>query len=71
MGQAEFARQQALGMDPSRGAEVLESLRRETTLWMIVAGNLGFVRIGIILSALTAIAFRAKPSARAALGARP
>ncbi len=72
MVQAEFARRQALGMDPSRAAQVLESLRRETTLWMIVTGNLkGLVRIGTLLSALTAIAFRAKPKARAALGAQP
>ncbi len=72
MVQAEFARQQVLGMDPSRATQVLESLRRETTLGVIVAGNLsGFVRIGTILSALTAIAFRAKSKARAAVGAQP
>ncbi len=61
MVQAEFARQTALGMDASQAGQALELLRRERTLWMLVAGNLsGFVRFGIVLSALTAIAFRKK-----------
>ena len=65
MVQAEFARQQALGMDASQAMQVLESLRRETTLRMIVVNNLWtLTRFGIILSAVTAIAFRRKKQTR-------
>jgi hypothetical protein len=61
MVRAEFARQQALGMDASQAAQTLEALRRETTVWIIAAGNLrGLVKFGIVFSALTAIAFRQK-----------
>ena len=61
MVQAEFARRQALGMDASQAALALETLQKETTLRRLVAENLsGFVRFGIVLSALTAIAFRRK-----------
>lgn len=61
MVQAEFARQQALGMDAAQAVQALESLRRETTLQKLVTENLrGFVQFGIILSALTSIAFRRK-----------
>ena len=71
MVQAEFARQQALGMDASQAVQVLESLRRETTLRTLVVGNLlGFLRFGIILSALTAIVFRRKKQARCVAHAR-
>ena len=71
MVQAEFARQQALGMDRSQAAQALESLRRETTLWRLVTGNLsGFVRFGIVLSALTAIAFRRKRETQGVAGVR-
>jgi hypothetical protein len=71
MVQAEFARQQALGMDASQAEQVLESLRRETTLQMLVVDNLwGFTRFGIFLSALTAIAFRRRKQARTVAHAR-
>lgn len=68
MVQAEFARQQALGLEASQTAQVLESLRTEATLQRLVAGNLGgFVRFGIVFSALTAIAFRRKRTKTAAV----
>jgi hypothetical protein len=71
MVQAEFARQKTVGMDPSQAAQTLESLRRETTLWRLVAENLrGFVQFGTILSALTAIAFRRKAKRSFAAPAR-
>ena len=61
MVQAEFARQQALGMDASQATQTIEALRKETTVWIIAAGNLkGIVKFGTIFSALTAIAFRKK-----------
>jgi hypothetical protein len=71
MVQAEFARQKTLGMNPSEAAQTLESLRREMTLWRLIAENLsGFVRFGIVLSAFTAIAFRRKSKKHVAV-ARP
>jgi hypothetical protein len=61
MVQAEFTRQQAPGMGASEAAQLLESLRRETTVWIIAADNLrGFIKFGTVFSALTAIAFRKK-----------
>ncbi len=68
MVQAEFARRQALGTDASQAAQTLESLRRETTVWIIAADNLrGLVKFGTVFSALTAIAFRKKWSKAAAV----
>ncbi|MBZ5499377.1 MAG: DUF4199 domain-containing protein [Acidobacteriia bacterium] len=71
MVQSELARQQALGMDPSQAGQMLELLRDETTLRRIVTENLsGFVRFGVALSALTAIAFRRRTRARNLAGVR-
>jgi hypothetical protein len=51
--------------------QALESLKRETTLWTLVAENLrGFVQFGIVLSALTAIAFRRKAKTQGGARAR-
>ena len=54
MVRAEFQRELMLGMNPA-----LESLRAETTLGNLVAGNLmALSRFGAVLSALIAIGFR-------------
>jgi hypothetical protein len=59
MVQAEFEREQAMGMHP-----VLESLRAEATLGNLVAGTfMALARFGTVLSALIAIAFRRKRTA--------
>ena len=59
MVQAEFARRQSAGLDPSRARQVLDTLRARTTIGTVVANNLrAFSLFGAVLSALTAIAHR-------------
>jgi hypothetical protein len=59
MVQAAFEQRLSSGLEHSLAPQVLESLRAQTTIGAVIANNLrAFLLFGMILSALTALAFR-------------